>query len=1530
MKRRRLVALVSAAVLFSIGVLVVAAVYFVTRTDAGRSRLRATLQPLIASYVRGGSIYIGHLGGNLITNLTIDSLAIRDKRGELLVSTGRISLAYNPRDLIDNRVYITRAAIEHPSVHLIQHENGVWNFNEIFTSSPHGPNKPKDPNTRNLGDYIVIDSTSTRDASFRLTLPWRPDERGAARDSVIRVHLANPSKGVTKTYDGYARTYSWTRAHGFLVHARLADPDSDRIAGQQFRLDSLSVDEFEPTFKFRNVRSDVRRLADSAWFQIPHFEMPDSRGNGRGKVVWGSDLPIRYDIAVHGDSVSLDDVNWVYPTLPRSGGGTLDLHIRNDPKNLQIVDFRLARMDVRTTKSHLTGEMTFGTGAPLLLVRNVDVRADPVDFDLIRALNGKPFPEDWQGRLVGTVKARGGPLTHFVVDDARGSFEDAHVRGAVSRFAGHGELDILYPALTAFHHFDVSVAAIDLRTIEYLFPSFPHLRGVASGTATLDSSWLDVRFANARVIHEDGPGEPTRVSGSGRITNGDRFVTYDVSLDAQPLSLTTLARSYPLLPVRGLVSGPIHAKGSTPDLEVTTSLQGPAGAFSFDGHLDLDSLGGYGARGRGQLSALNLPLLLEKPALPRGTVSGHYDLDLTGSNAASLRGSADVAIERTTIDSIRIYPSEARVRFGDGRMTVDSLRVRTAAATLDVVGGGGIGLPGGRADSLRFTLSIDSLGGLRHYLSHPDTTLLGSSATPADSLSGAVIVRGAASGRLDRLDIGGRVTAANGLFVAQVGAASLNGTFDIRDVFGSTSASAALRAESVVLAGVVLDTAGVSLHLSDPKHASFAAGALSRNGPAASLEGDWTSTADGSSQLVTLNDAGVRIDTDQWRLAGPARLTRDVAGFRLDSLVLRNRDSGVVAASGNFPNIGPVTGQLRALRIPVSELGLLTQFHDAVTGRAELMATVGGTMAQPTVAADVSLADMKIRDIPIDLVAATARYGDRRLGVTARVVRGGQVAVSGAATLPVELSLASMRRLPDPLSGEFHADSTDLSILGTVMKGTVTAVRGRLSGDVRLSGTWVNPVLNGFVAVANGYARVVPLGLAIDGISGRISGAVNAAGAQDSVAVELRANNDKQSSDSVHLSGWLKVPGQAKASPSLRITLVANQFHAFNRRAVADLYMSTVDPLQLTGTLRAPTLTGSLQVDRGAIFLADRDLARKLGVEQVADTGRAAAAAGSALLSTLMTNLQVSGVTIALGENVRLRSSEANVRLGGQLSLVTGTARSTRVLASGTLVPRLELQGQLRTVDGTYVLNLGVVQREFSVLPGGTVDFDGPPETPLLDIKALYNVKQYRDRDIGVIVNLRGRMPNPGLEFASTADYAIGQSDLLSYLLTGRPGLDIGGANSNGASQVLASVLAPTFSALAAAGLRQNLGSWFDQLEFQFGSADAQSQNPLAAKNIGQYLEGATIGAEKQFGGNLFFNVNTGLCQFTQSNSGTYSALGGVGAKVEYRFAPRSSAQVAYDPPTANRICSRESQLLTGFQPTPGQFSFSLSHTWRF
>ena len=131
------------------------------------------------------------------------------------------------------------------------------------------------------------------------------------------------------------------------------------------------------------------------------------------------------------------------------------------------------------------------------------------------------------------------------------TFHDAHVPGAVTKASMHGALDILVPSNAKFHSLDVDLATLDLRTIQYLFPSFPRLQGTVSGTAVLDSSWLDTRFHDANVVHHNGDNPTSHFTGEGRVTQSPKFTAFDVTLQAQPISFTTFALSYPGLAFRG-------------------------------------------------------------------------------------------------------------------------------------------------------------------------------------------------------------------------------------------------------------------------------------------------------------------------------------------------------------------------------------------------------------------------------------------------------------------------------------------------------------------------------------------------------------------------------------------------------------------------------------------------------------------------------------------------------------------------------------------------------------------------------------------------------------------------------------------------------------------------------------------------------------------------------------------------------------------------------------------------------------------
>ena len=189
MTRRNFIAVVSLCVLVALGAIVVGVGLFATQSARGQDSLRSWVQARIASSING-KVHVGRISGNFLTGVTIDSLELRDDEDSLFFAAGRIGLSYDPRDLVDRRLYFRRIDLEHPAIVLRQHENWKWNYKKLFRMG--GPSKPRGPE-RGFGDFVILDSVHVRGGgSFRVTIPWHTDDslRGAKRDSAIRVNIA--------------------------------------------------------------------------------------------------------------------------------------------------------------------------------------------------------------------------------------------------------------------------------------------------------------------------------------------------------------------------------------------------------------------------------------------------------------------------------------------------------------------------------------------------------------------------------------------------------------------------------------------------------------------------------------------------------------------------------------------------------------------------------------------------------------------------------------------------------------------------------------------------------------------------------------------------------------------------------------------------------------------------------------------------------------------------------------------------------------------------------------------------------------------------------------------------------------------------------------------------------------------------------------------------------------------------------------------------------------------------------------------
>ena len=1486
----------------------VGSVLLLTSTDTGRRWVRDLVVTRLSPVVKG-RLHLGRISGPILTGITLDSLEIADSAGVVMIAAGRTTMRWDPRDFLDRRILIQRLVADNVFLQIIRYRDGDWNYKHIFPPGPQG--RPRAQGS--FGDFLVLDSVSLQRGRFFLTMPWSPDDSltGVRRDSSIAFNTARKNAEIRRSPRGLVRTWRWTDALVNLSHVRMAHPDS---LGRVFRVSEMNMTESDPKLRFDKLRGDFRWLGDSIWLDLPHFQLPGSVGSARGKVTWGSDLPVRYDVAIRGEKVAMRDISWLTQTFPTDGGGSMDLLIRNDPAKLGVLKYALTNIDARSHDSHLRGRMTWGVGGPVVTLTDVDMRADPLDFALLRQFNGVPFPYAWRGRITGTVKARGGPLHRFDVDDMRFSFADANVPGALSNGRGKGQVDILYPAFTRFRGFAVQVERGDLRTPRFLNTEFARLNGAVRGRATLDSLWYDLRVRNLDAYHDDDTGAPpSHVTGGGRIRLEPAYVFYDMQLNAEPLSFTMLGNSYAMMPLRGTMSGPITVKGTIAALEVTAQLSGDAGTISGSGVLDIDPTM-YALKGQAAFTRLEMRTLLARTTTPATQLNGRADVDIRGDSLPTLDGTLALTLDRSRVDALRITDALASVRFRDGIASIDSLSLESPAVTIGARGG--LGLRAGRSDSLLFRVTADSLGGLRSWLSSASVD------TP-DSLSGTITLRGRVSGWLDSVAV----------------AATLSG----RDVQSNTIASgvADLTATGAFVRGVPTG------------RLTFGADSV-RAGPLQLMDiavrGEFTSARVGTIALTARGDSGVRVGIDattrgagdtlvttirsmlaagpqaRWRLLHPATITRIAGDTYLDSLVIGDTGVARVRLTAHVPAQDTLSVTLNASRVLLRDLGWITRRERTLTGLLDASVRVQGTRATPTTSLTARATALTIGTTPIGDATLASVYaaGSFSSDVSLSERERNTPLLTARVVLPVTATLDAFPRLQRdaPMTGSLTLRDTPLALFEAATS-TITNASGTLSGQLALTGSVRAPRLNGTVDLLNGAGDVTPLGVRLVGMDG----ALRFAG-DDITLPRLAVSGAGSRGGSAILSG--RVGFASLDDPSFDLAVQASNFRILDRPRVATLQVSTeAGGLRIRGTQRGSVLTGSVTIPGGDIIIPELGVAKNLVsiddpefytlIDTTTTQGRSLLATAP---SQLLRNLEVRGVRLFMGNNVWLRSAEANIKLAGDVGVTLGRARqdSARV--------QLALDGTLLAERGTYRLNLGfgAVQRTFEI-ERGTLKFFGEPElNPALDIQAVNIVRQYtrQDRDIPVRMTIGGTLVAPTLKLGSgDPTLLLSESDAISYLFTGRPSFAVTTAVDQYSSQT-ASVLLPTLGSYFGDRVARALG--MDQ--FQIETAGGVSGQQFGPTSV---LASTRLGGGVQIGSRTFVRATVGLCQlFGQSQISTNQPLvNSIGAKLEYRFTQWISASAGLEPPTTVLQCNNNVNA-RNFVPTPQQFGLDITRKWEY
>ncbi|MFQ5551099.1 MAG: translocation/assembly module TamB domain-containing protein, partial [Gemmatimonadales bacterium] len=608
-----------------------------------------------------------------------------------------------------------------------------------------------------------------------------------------------------------------------------------------------------------------------------------------------------------------------------------------------------------------------------------------------------------------------------------------------------------------------------------------------------------------------------------------------------------------------------------------------------------------------------------------------------------------------------------------------------------------------------------------------------------------------------------------------------------------------------------------------------------------------TAVRDSSGWLGRLDSMAVLVPSDVWFTERATDFAVSESGLRIDSLVVVGSTTAVRLLSvgtAGFGGPSTLSGRFEGLQVR-DILGLMQL--DSALGSGTLSGSyeLAGNAVSPEIRLAVVASDARWLRFPSPDVRVTAEYSHRTVEGSLEMVRLGLQLLHLDLTLPVDLAFVPVdRRLVEgDLRITARADGMDLSIV-EAMTSSVRDTRGRLDMDAAVSGTWADPSLSGTITLRDGGARFPSINATHSDLFAR------ALLAGDTIYID--SLSVKSGEGTALIGGYIHLV--EATAPVLDLRVTTRDFHTLSIPNFLDLTGSA--DLRVTGPVFDAHVTGTGGVSSGVLFFADLLEKQIINLEDtlfagVVDTSLASTirrqGLGAAFSTRFFDSLTVDSIRIDTGQDMWLRSQEANILLTGNvLARKTGS--------------QYRLDGVLNTPRGIYTLPV-IGSREFNVTRG-EIRYQGSPDLDAeIDVEARYPVRTITGDIVTVFVRLGGTIYAPTVTLTSDITPAIPETEIVSYLISGGPTIGGGPAAARMAANVAAALSGQLQSLVG-------LGIPIDYFQFR----------PVEGSSEAFSLTGAELIIGKQlFNSDLFVTANPLFCR-------TGVEIGAV--NLEYRFNP--------------------------------------------
>jgi translocation and assembly module TamB len=1441
---RRVIAHAVFVTLLSTLATIIGVVSSMTATRPGRHLLARIASEELAGVIRG-HLTVREISGSFLGGLVLDDVVIRDTLGGHLATIPTVEVTYRLPLLLAGQVVLNSVRLESPDVELRVLPSGRLNLKEVFRLGEGSGTGPS--------PLIQFRNVRINDGRVRVETRWTPNDTvttAAGVRAALARERAKLGRVIEETSDGFLKVVTIEALTARLRQVTASSPDGQPLT---IDIDSLHANISDPQVSFRHAIGRVQVPGDSLIFSLDHAALPRSEVLGGGVVVFREGTEF-FDFTLVSSRAALWDFLWVSTDFPDMAGATLFAARTESTDRAAFVlrDLSLTGPD----GSRLEGDITVvqddrrGLG-----FRDVDVTTERVDLDAIRPfLDTIPFYGTVTGRTTmdGHFDALAIGADWVFVDTTNDSLP-------VSVVLADGVIHVDDTLGLVFDSVDVVDTDIDLRTVRRLAPAVI-LEGRLEADGVLRGPLRNAALTG-NLLHRDGDGPESIARGFFRLDTRRDTLAIDVNATLDPLDFEGIRRGFPGLESRGRLQGHVAMVGPVTAVVIDAEVTGDLGAVSIQGTASLlpEALGG--APVTAVFTDLDLASLLGTVHSTRlngtATLDGQFD---------AVSGPAGGLSARLTGSTVREFPFDT-LMLDVGVTDDDVIVLDTLHAEWHSGGLGGSGTLGWRSPAtgtMAFTLGTDSLGVL-------DTMVVNALGLERDTiawrdLDGLLEARLDLTGAVDALGAIGRVT----MLDVALGQAQV-------DIVRGTVVWSGGDEESLSITAR-MDTVRIATY-------DFPAVTVALQGRRDSLAWGGTVGMGHGTEVTVRGRRMVEPGLEVWRIDTVAAYLIDKSWDMQVPSVVTLTDSAVTFTGANlaardgsgFVRITPFGSgdefELEALGVGIRDLyGVLQRDTTNVGGSLAANLILGGTREAPQITGTVQVADATLTDFRAPLGRAVIRYRDRTLDAAMLLWRTGQPVLRVDAQLPVDLALARVadRRIDQPLYVRMVADSVDLGVFDA-FTASVDDLRGLMVADVQIQGTWDEPSLSGFIDIADARGQIEGLGVEFRNVVSR----AHLVG--DSILIDTLGVQGADGGG-MDVTGWVRM--EALASPILNLDIVAQDLLVID--APEFLTLAASGRLHLEGPLAQPVLTGSGSANRGVLYFADLVNKQVLNLEDPDNTGLVDLSyirerrLGSRFQNRFIDSLRIVDLDLDVQDEFYLRSNEANILLEGDLR-VNKAFREYR------------LAGELRTIRGRYQLRIGIVTRSFEV-QRGTVRYFGTPDLDAqLDITAEHRINPVdRSDPITVVATITGTMRSPRLQLTNRDGPPISQSDLVSYLMFGKPAFDLsGGQNQTSEEGALAWGLTALSSALSSEVERtliSDIGLPIDYLQIRPGST------PIAGSSV----TSTRISAGWTLTPRLFITLSAGFCPNDQLLN--YKALG---ASLEWRFSRQWRSSVSLAPSEA-------------------------------